>query len=396
MKINIKNNTSYSDIENNYRLLKTYPNSDLYLPADIKGKQLGIYTEIIQLIITWSRISKGKIYVHYDSKTSDLNRKIDVMFNRFWNFVAGCMGYKNGIYLSDETNISNEVAQVIKERITYLTLNNSWKKGSNSFISAIQHSATPYPSALYFSNGNLKPKKEIIELSKNILTDVSKSYSKYSSTYVVDYYKELIGEIIFELIENTHFWSQNNFEDKTFETGIRGLMISSHRGNKEELLKNCKDDISLSEYFSNLITNEEMENNIIELSIFDSGSGLASRWLKKEINESNSEDEIYDAIIDCLVKENTSDKSSNYERGFGLFNMMKLLGTRKGYLKLRTNGLKLIRDFNKHSFNESKVSSKEDYNLDSWHISQNKSKPLYRTAGTMFSIFIPTSEINNL
>jgi hypothetical protein len=396
MKINIKNNTSYSDIENNYRLLKTHPNADLYLPADIKGKQLGIYTEIIQLIITWSRISKGKIYVHYDSKTSDLNTKIDVMFNRFWNFVAGCMGYKNGIYLSDNINISNQVAKVIKERITFLNLNNNWQKGSNSFISAIQHSATPFPSALYFSNGNLKPKNEVIELSKNILSDISKSYSKYSSTSVVDYYKELIGEIIFELIENTHFWSQSNFEDKTFETGIRGLMISLHHGNKEELLKNCKDDLSLSDYFTNLITNEEVENNIIELSVFDSGSGLASRWLKKDINEFSTEDEIYDAIIDCLVKENTSDKSSNYERGFGLFNMMKLLGTRKGYLKLRTNGLKLIRDFNKDSFNESKVSSKEDYNLDNWHISQNNSNSLYRTAGTMFSIFIPTSEINNL
>lgn len=396
MKINIKNNSSYSDIESNYKYLKKYPNADLYIPADLKGKQLGIYTEIIQFIITWGRISQGKMYVHYDKDTPALNEKIDIMFNRFWNFVAGCMGYKNGIYLSDETNISNEVAKVIKKRINYFNLNNSWDKGSNSFISAVQHSATPYPSALYFSNGSLKSKKEVIELSKNILTNVSKSYSKYSSTSVVDHYKELIGEIIFELIENTHFWSQSDFEDKTFETGVRGLIISSHHGNKEQLIKNCKDDKSLSNYFSNLIKNEQVENNIIELSIFDSGSGLASRWAKKDINDFDSKDEIYQGIIDCLVKENTSDKSSNYERGFGLFNMMKLLGLRKGYLKIRSNGLKLIRDFNKDSFDENKINSKEDYKLDNWHVSQEKSIPSYETTGTMFSIFLPTSEINSL
>tara|TARA_R110002126_G_scaffold274972_1_gene420272 strand:+ start:13086 stop:14270 length:1185 start_codon:yes stop_codon:yes gene_type:complete len=394
MKINIKNNTNYSDIENNYGLLNKYPNADLYIPANLKGKQLGIYTEIIQLIITWSRISKGRLYVHYNKDSSDLDDKIELMFNRFWNFVAGCMGYKNGIYLLDETNISSKVASVIKKRIDFLSINKNWKKGNNSFISAIQHSANPFPSALYYSNGNLKSKKQIIELTKDILIDVSKTYSKSTSTTVVEHYQELIGEIIFELIENTHFWSQSNHEDKTFETGVRGLMISSHHGNKKELLKNCKDDKSLYQYFTNLISNSEAENQVIELSIFDSGSGLAGRWLQKEITELNTTQEIYDAIIDCLIKENTTDKSSNYERGFGLFNMMKLLDLRNGYLKIRTNGLKLVRDFNKNPFDANKPKQKEEYKLENWYDAQKKSIPNFKTEGTMFSIFLPTSETN--
>ena len=139
---------------------------------------------------------------------------------------------------------------------------------------------------------NLKSKKEIIELTKDTLIQVSTAYSKSTSTTVVEYFQDLIGEIVFELIENTHFWSQSNFKDVTYQTGIRGLMISFHHGNKTEILKNCKDDKALTDYFSNLISNIDVENHIIELSIFDSVSGLASKWLKKDIHELSSNEEI--------------------------------------------------------------------------------------------------------
>lgn len=389
MKISVKNEITYLEIEKAYKILKKSSNVDLYIPANITGKQLGIYSEIIQLIITWSRLSTGKLYIHYNSTTLELEDKIDVMFNRYWNFVAGCMGYKNGIYLLDQTEVSATVANVIKERTKFFKLNENWKKGTNSFIPSVQHSANPFPSAFYFSNGTLKSKKEIIELSKNILIDISKSYISSTSTFVLEHYDKLIGEIIFELIENTHYWSQSDCSNKTFPTGLRGLVFSSHHGNKETLLNNCKDDKPLYEYISNLITNNIAENVIVEISVFDSGSGLASKWSKKDIKDFTSKNEIYEAIIDCLIKNNTSDKSSSYERGFGLHNMMKLLGDRKGYLKLRTNGLKLVRDFQKKPFNGHIENNREDYKLDDWHHIQNIAIPTYKTEGTMFSIFLP-------
>lgn len=389
MKISIKNNITYSEIEKAYKVLKNSSNVDLYIPANINGKQLGIYSEIIQLIITWSRLSKGKLYIHYNLTTTDLDSKIEIMFKRYWNFVAGCMGYKNGIYLLDETEVSNKVANVIKERTSFFKINESWKKGTNSFISSVQHSANPYPSAFYFSNGVLKSKKEIIELSKNILSEITTNYISNTSTTVLEHYNKLIGEIIFELIENTHFWSQTDYLGKTFPTGFRGLLFSSHQGNKESLLSNCKDDKPMFDYISHLITNNESNNVIVEISVFDSGAGLASKWSKKDVKDFNSREEIYESIIDCLIKNNTSDKSSSYERGFGLHNMMSLLGNRKGYLKLRSNGLKLYRDFDKYPFNGYIDNNRKNYKLEDWHSVQKKTIPTYKTEGTMFSIFLP-------
>jgi hypothetical protein len=389
MKISIKNDISYLEIEKGYKDLNKSSNVDLYIPANITGKQLGIYTEIIQLIITWSRLSTGKLYIHYNSTTLELDDKIDKMFNRYWNFVAGCMGYKNGIFLLDKTDVSSKVANVIKERTSFLKTNENWKKGTNSFISSVQHSANPYPSAFYFSNGVLKSKKEIIELSKNILIEIAKNYISSTSTFIIEHFDKLIGEIIFELIENTHYWSQSDINNRTFATGFRGLLLSSHQGNKETLLSNCKDDKPMFDYISNLITNNESNNVIVEISVFDSGSGLASKWSKKEVKDFNSREEVYESIIDCLIKNNTSDKTSSYERGFGLHNIMTLLGDRKGYLKLRTNGLKLFRDFDKKPFNGYIENKRENYKLDDWHSIQKKTIPSYKTEGTMFSIFLP-------
>jgi|GEM_PF-5034897 len=386
MKVSIKNDISYSEIEGIYRTLSKHKNTDLFIPSDLNGKQLGIIAEIIQLTITWSRLSRGKLFSNYDNSTPNLNEKIDEMFRRYWNFVAGSMGYDKGIFLNDSSEISDAVAEVIKERTNYLKINESWKKGDSCFIPSIQHSANPFPSAFYLSNGILKSKKEFIELSKNILLEVATNHKKGISTAVIDFNISLIGEIIYELIENTHFWSQNNYTGKREETGIRGLFASTHYGTKETLLKNCKDDKPLSDYINQSIVNDN--SYLIELSIFDSGSGLASTWKNKDISEFSDSTEVYEAIIDCLIKNNTSDENSSYKRGFGLYNIMKLMRNR-GYIKLRTNGLKLFRNFNENPFDENDYFNRQNYKLEDWHKTQGKSEPRYRTEGTLFSIFIP-------
>ena len=391
MKISIGNNISYKEIEAAYKTISSTINTDLYIPSTLTSKQMGIYSEIIQLVITWNRISTGKLYINYDQSTVDLNQKIDVMFRRYWNFVAASMGYKKGIFLSDNTDITKFVGSIIKDRVDFLNIHESWKKGDSTFISSIQHSAKPYPYSFYLSNGTLKSKKEFIELSKNILVDISKNYHKNTSTKFIDDNKQLIGEIIFELIENTHFWSQENYNGSSYDTGIKGLLTSVHRGNEETLLKNCKDDYPFIDFIQGAFKKHDSTDNIfiLEISVFDSGSGIASKYLKKDIKEFNNYNEIYNTIIDCLIKGNTSDNYSAYERGFGLHNIMKLLSD-IGFLKIRTNGLKLFRNFIKTPFifNEEDT-KKEDYNLDNWHAVQDFQQPNYRTEGTLFSIFIP-------
>lgn len=392
MKLSLSNDISYYEIEEGYKLITASPEVDLYIPATLKTKQMGIYAEMIQLIITWGRLCSGKLYVNYDNNTQDLDSKIDLAFNRYWNFVAACIGYKNGIYLSDQTNISGSIANILKNRISELLNKNTWQKGDTAFIPCVQHSMFPYPSAFYYSNGILRDKKEFIELSKNILNSVITNYSQSSSTSYLQENNKLIGEIIYELIENTHFWSQEDIKGKSLNQGIRGLLISAHHGKKDALLNSCIDDVSLFNYMTNCNLSEINENYFIEISVFDSGPGLASKWANKSFEEFENQNEIYNAIINCLVKGNTSEIKNLYERGFGLYNIMKLLKN-SGYLKIRTNGLKLYRDFTLEPFNDSEPSKKDNYKLNNWFTTQKVQINKFKTEGTLFTIFFPVKTV---
>lgn len=389
MKISIGNKISYREIESAYKIISSNAKTDLYLPSTLSSKQMGIYSEIIQLIITWNRLSDGKIYINYDKNTPELNEKLELMFRRYWNFVAASFGYTKGIFLSDNTDIRKNIGGIIRERIDFLNKNESWRKGDTTFVTAVQHSATPYPTAFYLSNGSLKSKSEFIEFSKNILVDIATNRIKKTSTKFIEENKQLIGEVVFELIENTHFWSQDNFKGVNNKSGIRGLVASVSHGNKETLIKNCKDDYPLIEYLHSVLEANSKDENIyiMEISVFDSGSGLASKYLKKDVNEFINYEEIYETIMNCLVKGNTSDDYSGYERGFGLYNIMKLLNG-VGFLKIRTNGLKLFRNFIKSPFNDTNPNI-EDYKLMDWYKAQSMANPGYKTEGTLFSIFIP-------
>lgn len=385
MRISIKNNMEYKDIEEAYSLFNDVHDIDLYIPADIDGKQLGIFPEIIQLIITWSRKCKnGKLYVNYESTTDQLEDKIDTMFRRYWNFVAGCMGYTKGIYLRDGNNIQNKVASTLKKRIEFIDSSGSWKKGNYEFIACVKHSLRPYPTSLY-KNDELRSKGEFIELLEKILISVISVVDKSADVSSVKRNREIIGSIVYELIENTHFWSLTDDKNIEYPTAIRGIIVADHSGSRDTLLKNCRDDENLIKYINDLNVNSNM--SIIEISIFDSGPGLAGRWKNKSINEFSTRGEIFEAIIDCFIFGNSSSKNEDYQRGFGYYNIMKLLKD-TGYLTVRTNGLKLYRNFIETPFDPSDKLNRNNYQMFDWHLSQ-QIKPSNLSEGTVVSIFLP-------
>lgn len=385
-KISIKNNIKYTDIEDSYNLITQNKSLNLYIPENMEGKQLGIFVELIQLIITWSRrCEKGKLYLNYDSTTEDIENKIDTMFRRYWNFVAGCMGYQRGIYLKDHINIESKVAKTLKERIEFIDNSKTWKRGNYEFIACVKHSLKPFPESFY-NNGNLRSKGEFITLIDKILKSVILNSNINADLSLVEHNKLLIGEIVYELIENTHWWSLKDTNNIDYKTAIRGLIVANHFGNKELLLKNCRDDNNLIKYINdlNLIGN----TNIIEISIFDSGPGLASKWKEKNTTDFSSNEEILETVIDCLIYGNTSSKNNDYQRGLGFYNVMKLLKN-TGYLSIRTNGVKLFRNFIEQPFDSEKIKDRTNYKMNDWYSKNEHLKNSNISEGTVVSIFIP-------
>ncbi|OXA78661.1 hypothetical protein SAMN05444397_109169 [Flavobacterium aquidurense] len=381
MDIKIKKNISFEDIDLNYKILNKFKNVNLVISKDLQINKFGIQSELILLFITWFRKSNGKLILNTKSIESSA---LDDFVNKHYNFSIITLAFNRGIYNLDKLNISNEIVPFIKRKLNEIESNLFWGKGDHSYIIALQKSLNPYPKAFYH-NGKLKSKADFENLASYLISISiqTKNLSNKDDNRLLDSLP-VVGQIVYELIENTHYWSLTDFNNEEIGDGygLRNLLISNHHGDLEELVKGAKDDDFFSAYLSNL--KNQGYSNIVEISVIDSGCGLASKYSNKAIENFANFSEVYDEIQNCLVKFHSSEKESPYTRGFGLHTIMELLSEKTGYLKLRTNGLKLYRDFNKNKFEGN------NYVLDNYFENEvNYNFKKYLNEGTLFTFFIP-------
>lgn len=81
---------------------------------------------------------------------------------------------------------------------------------------------------------------------------------------------------------------------------------------------------------------------LLELSVFDTGPGLAATYLKDRFDASSVQEQ-FDAVIGCFQtgKSSTDDES----RGYGLWKVLRDLRVMKGLIRVRTNRINVYRDF---------------------------------------------------
>lgn len=130
---------------------------------------------------------------------------------------------------------------------------------------------------------------------------------------------------------------------------------------------------------------------MLELSIFDSGPGLAATWLKEDISKANSQDQ-YDAVIRCFGKGVSSDSALG--RGYGLWKVLQELRGLKGLIRVRTNRVHCVRHFavlneaGLQSLSDGSQKPKED--LYDWKRQLTKKASDYPAVeGTLVSILLP-------
>lgn len=375
----ITQNISFDEIDSFYNKLNENSSIDLILPIDLNQNKFGIQSELILLFITWYRKSTGKLILN--TKSDDISI-LESIVNKHYNFSIITLAFNRGIYNLQNLKINDLILPFIKTKIAEIESNLFWGKGDHSYIISIQKSLNPYPKAFY-NNNKLRSRIDFENLTKYLITYSikTKNKSNIDSNDLNDSIPD-IGKIIYELIENTHNWSLSDFKNDDLIYGLRNLLISNHHGNSEELLKGSKDDEFLNEYITNIVN--QGYSNIVEISIIDSGSGLSSKYSNKPIEDFESYLDVYQEVQNCLIKYHSSEKDSSYSRGFGLHKIMELLSKKNGFLKLRTNGLKLYRNFNSYKFNDS------DYTLNNY-FEQNSEYNFkeYLNQGTMFTFFIP-------
>ena len=155
-----------------------------------------------------------------------------------------------------------------------------------------------------------------------------------------------ILSIIYELFANTEEWGASDINQKPLTDSLRGVLAEVIP------LGILRDQISqgrhrfqkhLSNYFEQISQLDLAATHIYNVSIFDTGVGLAQRQLGRFVTKIDSPESEYQEVLTCLRRHGSS--SGDPTRGVGLFEVMKLLTHVKGFLQLRTGRLGLFRNF---------------------------------------------------
>jgi hypothetical protein len=182
----------------------------------------------------------------------------------------------------------------------------------------------------------------------------------------INIHRDRLTTVLHELFKNTHDHARTGTDRRSLPLSIRGLYSRFYTARRlEETLKldanGARPNQSLHEtlnqveqYAAHFLTSGRQRAEgvrqkapsvflgLLELSIFDTGPGLAATYLKEKFAVASVQEQ-FDAVIGCFQtgKSSTDDES----RGYGLWKVLRDLRAMKGFIRVRTNRINVYRDF---------------------------------------------------
>jgi len=242
-------------------------------------------------------------------------------------------------------------------------INNSFKGIGVQLVCFDWSKNYAYINSLY--NGNTL-------ISKNeFITSIAPILFRHSMSQAItwDNKKQVLendfANIIYELFENTELHAR---DESLVKKSIRGLRIKYTKIHENENKDKYED---IKNYLSEF-TNQEF----IEISIFDSGNGLAASLASNSDFNFETEKKL---VLKCFNKHIS--RTSLPTRGLGLFEVMSMIKKHKGLFVLRTGRTFLTADYSVISFNENSLV------LDDKYITKCQ-----EIVGTSYTIILPLTQ----
>lgn len=261
--------------------------------------------------------------------------------------------------------------------------------GQKLFLPCVDHLEFGKIPHMYNSDSKMRSESEFRALIDRLLRKILTS-SAFSSDTVNPFSPDLvsgISRIVFELFDNTDRWATRDANGENLPKSSRGILLRLHNASGTSFRKSIANVLPLNQYFSRP---ELLSDSLrmIEISIYDSGPGLAARYLKCELTDNDTIEIEFQAVCDCFGKGRSTSRQSG--RGFGLYYLMKTLTDLKGFVRLRSGRLSLYRDLIEKGTRENKV--KEGWfgnNFSDWYGNTGDPTKLPPVQGAVFTILVP-------
>lgn len=166
-----------------------------------------------------------------------------------------------------------------------------------------------------------------------------------------------ISTIFFELFKNTHDHARQRVDRSVIGESVRGIYsrfypVEDFSDAYTKMMESPESMDALGNYLGRMMkpTRENRRGSVpkrdlsgfLELSVFDTGPGMAAKWLGREVSSCDAKEQ-YEAIINCLHKGNSS--STERGRGFGLWRVLQEISSIKGFIRIRSNNVHVFRQY---------------------------------------------------
>jgi len=363
---------------------------DLLLPTNVEGDLLGGTVALIQVLATWSaRNPEGRL-VTYITNQDEADTQLTNLIAHDHGLVA-VLGSADVLARDKKSSLRSLALTIAKSRIE--SMESGLERASHGpkvFLLCADHTSKAFLPCFYFQTDT--PDKDVkgIEDFRNLSKQLLNRTAEINTTSERIPFRNVmqIGIILHEIFENTHLWARTDCSGKRIKRSLRGLRFAFHNIPRYGLNKSLGNSPPLSNYFSH--SGPEFapdRQRLVEISVFDSGPGLAQRILQRCLAPSDPLSLEYQAVMKCLRLHSSSSLQTN--RGVGLHIVMQLLTELRGFLRVRTGRLNLFRDFVENPYEPSQTDS-EPFLLD-WQTGTTETSELSRMDGTLFTIFVPIS-----
>ncbi|MBA1361482.1 hypothetical protein ACS0X5_15545 [Burkholderia gladioli] len=167
--------------------------------------------------------------------------------------------------------------------------------------------------------------------------------------------REALTTIIFETFKNTHDHARSEANGAEVQTSVRGIYarfytirdielgrVSQHRGLVTPAERYLASFIRRDPKPGLRVQPRPKVAGFLEISVVDSGPGMAARWLGSPDIETNRSKQL-EAVLSCFQKGKTTTGSDG--RGFGLWKVLMSLEQLHGFISVRTNAIHAYRQF---------------------------------------------------
>ncbi|MBD8605165.1 ATP-binding protein [Pseudomonas sp. CFBP 8771] len=384
--MNISKNLNTYEIEDLYA--ESQQDDSLRLPKSMShGGPLGVDAALAQLVISWARAHETS-ELHLYAGAESASEQISLLGRN----AAGLAALIMSSYIvteKHETIAKRDALTVIRPLIEAMyegdLRNTAHDRGARPNVInlfSINFAKREFIKPFYY--GGSTPHihshasfASLIEMSSALM------HTKQEKNFLHRSGLPALGSVLAELIANADQHSVTDVYGVKYKKGLRGTSVKASRINNEDIQKHSDKEPQFALFvMRNMLKGEHLD--FLEISVIDSGPGLARRWLsaKKgvpvaDLIELPLEEEL-SATLECFKKHITTKDSAT--SGMGLHNAVQALNKLKAYVRLRTGRVCLYQAFQGHD-------QVVEYNPKNW----SGDRELMAAEGTVFTICIPVN-----